>query len=331
MQVPEGLRSPAYEGKVCKLNKALYGLKQSPRQWYAKIDDYLVNDLHFKSSIHDPCLYVKKTPTEISIIALYVDDLLIIGNSKVKIDQLKGEFKKRFEMKDIGPVKIMLGIEISRDRPNRRLFISQKDYITNILERFRMETSKLNVVPMDTSSLKTSKDVIDREASGVPYRQAIGSLIYLVTGTRPDIAFAVSFFSQYLDKPRYSHWMGVKKILKYLTGTRTHGILYDGMKGIKVQGYSDSDFAADQTERKSTSAYVFTLAGGAISWKSKKQSSTATSTCEAEYIACCSATKEAVWLSRLMADIHQMDAPEPIKLGVDPQGTISLAKNPAIN
>ena len=119
--------------------------------------------------------------------------------------------------------------------------------------------------------------------------------------------------------------------MKYLSGTRTHGILYDGMKGIKVKGYSDSDFAAEQTERKSTSAYMFTLAGGAISWKSKKQSSTATSTCEAEYIACCSATKEAVWLSRLIADIHQMDAPEPIKLGVDNQGTIYLATNPAIN
>ena len=115
MHIPEGLKTPENESKVCKLNKALYGLKQAPRQWYAKIHEYLTNDLKFVSSINDPCLYILKSSNEILIIAIYVDDLLLIINSKSMIDKLKGEFKKRFEMKDLGAVTVMLGIEIKRD------------------------------------------------------------------------------------------------------------------------------------------------------------------------------------------------------------------------
>jgi len=149
MQIPEGLRTPDNEGKVCKLNKALYGLKQAPRQWYAKIHNYLTKDLKFTSSINDPCLYTRKSANEILIIALYVDDLLLIGNSKFKINKLKGEFKQRFEMKDLGAVAVMLGIEINRDRPNRKLYISQKEYTDHVLTRFGMKHSRPVTTPME--------------------------------------------------------------------------------------------------------------------------------------------------------------------------------------
>jgi len=330
MHIPQGLQTAESEGKVCKLNKALYGLKQAPRQWYAKIHDYLTNELNFTSSINDPCLYIRKISNMILIIALYVDDLLLIGNSKSTIDKLKGEFKKRFEMKDLGPVAVMLGIEIKRDRPNRKLYISQKEYTENVLSRFGMEQSRPVTTPMERPTSRLNSE-LDNNPVDAPYRQAIGSLIYLVTGSRPDIAYAVSKLSQHLDKPLHSHWISVKRVLRYLAGTRTHGILYDGARGIEVEGYSDSDYAGCLESRKSTSGYIFLIAGGAVSWKSKKQSNTATSTCEAEYMACCSTTKEAVWLSRLISDIRFLENPEPITIGIDNAGTIYLADNPAIN
>lgn len=331
MHIPEGLKTSENESKVCKLNKALYGLKQAPRQWYAKIHDYLTNDLKFTSSINDPCLYIRKSSNEILIIALYVDDLLLIGNSTFMIDKLKGEFKKRFEMKDLGAVAVMLGIEIKRDRSNRKLYISQREYTDHVLNRFGMSQCRPVTTPMEKASSKPKSELLDIPADDVPYRQAIGSLIYLVTGSRPDIAFAVSKLSQHLDKPLNSHWLGVKRVMRYLAGTRTHGILYEGARGIKVEGYSDSDYAGCTDSRKSTSGYIFLIAGGAVSWKSKKQSNTATSTCEAEYMACCATTKEAVWLSRLISDIRFLPIPEPITIGIDNAGTIYLSNNPAIN
>jgi len=331
MHIPEGLKTAENEDRVCKLNKALYGLKQAPRQWYAKIHDYLTNDLNFVSSINDPCLYIRKTSTKVLIIALYVDDLLLVGNSKSDIMELKGEFKQRFEMKDLGPVAVMLGVEVTRDRTNRKLYISQKEYTEQVLSRFGMEQSRPVTTPMERISSKTMSEPSDPAPTDVPYRQAIGSLIYLVTGSRPDIAFAVSRLSKYLENPLQSHWVAVKRVFRYLAGTRTHAIHYDGSRGIEVEGYSDSDYAGCIETRKSTSGYIFLIAGGAVSWKSKKQTNTATSTCEAEYMACCSAAKEAVWLSRLLADIRSLQKPEPISIGIDNAGTIYLSDNPAIN
>lgn len=331
MQIPEGLVTEEVSHKVCKLNKALYGLKQAPRQWYAKIHNYLVHELKFKSSVNDPCLYIKKTSIFIILIALYVDDLLLIGNSKEQISKLKREFRMKFEMKDLGPVELMLGIQIKRDRSNRKLFITQKNYIEHILRRFGMQDSKSVSTPMEKISSKLYQDTSNTVATNVPYRQVIGSLIYLVTGSRPDIAYSVGKLSKFLDKPQQVHWMAAKRVLRYLSGTRSHGIVYDGKRGLEVQGYSDSDYAGCIESRKSTSGYIFLLAGGAVSWKSKLQSTTATSTCEAEYMACCSATKEAIWLSRVISDIQNTHSPMPITIRVDNNGTIDLSNNPSIN
>lgn len=331
MNIPEGLRTPENQNCVCKLNKALYGLKQAPRQWYAKIDDYLVRDLDFTSSMNDPCLYIKKTSSIILIVAIYVDDLLIIGNSKPHNDEVKKEFKKRFDMKDLGPVDVMLGMEITRDRQNRKLHISQKQYTKHILERFGMDRSNPICTPIERAFSKVSEYSTSDLAQNVPYRQAVGSLIYLVTATRPDIAFSVSQLSKFLENPLDIHWIGVKRIFRYLAGTQSHGILFDGKSEIELKGYSDSDYAGCTEGRKSTSGYIFLLAGGAISWKSKKQTVTATSTCEAEYMALCYASKEAVWLSRLVADIQCHNSPSPISIRVDNDGTIDLSTNASIN
>lgn len=331
MEIPEGLRTSKNSGMVCKLRKSLYGLKQSPRQWYAKIHQYLTKDLRLCCSINDPCLYVRKTSSGILIVCLYVDDLLIVGNSKPEIAAIKGELSKRFEMKDLGPAKVMLGIEITRDRLNRKLIITQHEYTHEILRRFRMEECRTVSTPMDKSTLMELDTDGAPVPGNVPYRQAIGSLIYLVSCTRPDLAFTVRRLSQYLESPRKQHWEAVKRALRYLWTTRDYGILFDGRHGASVVGYSDSDYAGCTVTRKSTSGYVFLLAGGAISWKSKKQSVVTTSSCEAEYVASCMAAKEAIWLSRLIADLHQETTPAIIPIHVDNNGAKDLAVNATIN
>lgn len=329
MAVPEGLRSKWTENKVCKLQKSIYGLKQSPRQWYAKMHEFLLN-LKFASSRNDPCLYVRHLSSKILIIALYVDDLLIAGNSMLEIKSLKAELSRRFEMKDMGAASVMLGIKISRERASRKLFISQHDYAITVLERFGMETSKPVSTPMDKTFLDlvtVQSDPID----SVRYRQAIGSLMYLMIGSRPDLAFAIGKLSQHCENPNENHWIAVKRLLRYVKGTTTFGILYDGSNSSTIKGFSDADWAGCKLTRKSTSGLIFIIAGGAVCWKSKKQTCVATSTCEAEYIALCLATKEAIWLSRLVADIKQSSAPEIIGIGVDNDGAIDTGKNSSVN
>ena len=329
MAVPEGLKSNSNSDKVCKLQKSIYGLKQSPRQWYAKMHEFLLR-LKFVSSRNDPCLYIRRLQSSILIVALYVDDLLIAGNSLCQINNLKTELRKRFEMKDMGAARVMLGINISRDREKRKLFICQSDYVSTVLERFGMMKSNPVRTPMDKSSYDLA--FIDSDsARNVPFRQAIGSIMYLMIGTRPDIAFAVSKLSQHSENPTVNHWNAVKRLLRYINGTKSYGILYDGSKAIDVEGFSDADWGGCKTSRKSTSGAIFLIAGGAVSWKSKKQSCVATSTCEAEYIALCLAVKEAIWLSRLVSDIKDSKFREVIGIGVDNFGTIDTAKTSSVN
>ncbi len=328
MEIPQGLKTPENSNKVCELVKALYGLKQAPRQWYAKIHDYLVNQLGSKSSVNDPCLYTLHKSASFIIIALYVDDLLIAGNSPNEIKNLKSDLSKIFEMKDLGPLSVMLGIDVERNRERKQVFISQLSYIQDILTLFRMENSK----PLNTPMIRPDKNASKTEIpEGVPYRQAIGSLMYLMIGTRPDTAYAIGKLAQKSENPKSEHWTAVKRVFRYIKGTENHGILYDGSKELRIHGFSDSDYAGCSETRKSTSGYLFQMRGGAISWRSKKQTAVATSSCEAEYIALCLATKEAIGLSRLCSDLTNKVSPDAIMIKVDNDGTIDMAKKTTIN
>ncbi len=330
MQVPEGFRDASNTNKVCKLNKSLYGLKQAPRQWYAKMHDFLVTSCNFKSSQNDPCLYFRHNGKDITLICLYVDDLLIAGSDKNDISKIKGELSSRFEMKDLGPATTMLGVEISRDRTAKKLFINQQEYTNTVLERFGMENSKPVATPMEKDDSSPTEDQRDL-CKSIPYRQAIGSIMYLMICTRPDLAYAIGKLSQYSESPKEHHWIALKRVLRYIKGTQTYGIMYNGSKLKSIAGYSDADWGGCKASRKSTSGNVFLVSGGAVSWRSKKQTCVALSTCEAEYIATCLAAKEAVWLARLLKDIHYTNAVSPITIGVDNNGAIDTAYNSSTN
>eukprot|EP00171_Calliarthron_tuberculosum_P001087 IDg1087t1 len=333
MQVPCGFKDKAKPNLVCKLHKALYGLKQAPRQWYAKINSFLIDELGFQSCPYEPCLYLKHDKDDINVIILYVDDLLVAGNKSSTIDKIKSVFKSRFKMKDLGRAQEFLGLEITRDRSTRTLTLSQSSYIDKVLDRFGMTNCNSLPTPMEVTSTKpkTTQDESDGTSTSYPYRQVIGSLMYLMIGTRPDIAFAVGKLSQHCENPNLRHWIATKRVLRYIKGTRNLGITYGTKSSLEPLGYCDSDWGGCIETRKSTEGYLFLIAGGAVCWRSKKQSIIATSTCEAEYVSLCSATKEAIWLSRLLAEIFGNSPPTPITIMVDNEGAIASAKSTSIN
>jgi transposase InsO family protein len=311
---------------VCKLNKALYGLKQAPRIWYQTLAAYL-EGLGFYPLTSDVGIFVKGH----TYIAVYVDDLLIAGPSKEEIQELKNALSGRFQMTDLGPCSHYLGMAVTRDRKNRTIRFSQKAYIEKILKEFGMTEAKPQYTPIKTDQIRTVEDYEPTEEIKTWYAKAIGSLMYAMLGTRPDIAFAVSYCSRFLAKPTEAHRGAVKRIMRYLKATIDLCLVYEG-EIEPLTGFTDSDWAGDRETRRSTSGYVFNLGSGAISWSSKRQSSTALSSCEAEYIGQTQATKEAIWLRRLLKELQiaeeEGQAPAATIIYGDNQGAIALAKNP---
>ena len=227
MSIPEGLVSDSTRNKVCKLRMSLYGLKQSSSQWCAKINDFLIRELKFKSSLNDPCLYTRHEDSKVLIIALYVDDLLIPGNSKSDICALKKGLFDKFETKDLGPARVMLDIKIRRDRAKCKFLVPQSEYTKEFLKLFCVSDSRHVSTPMDRSYF----ELVDQNSplvDDVPYRQAIGSSMYLMIGSRPDLAFAIGKLSEHAENPNNFHWIAVKRALWYLIGTKDYGIQYDG-------------------------------------------------------------------------------------------------------
>ena len=227
-------------------------------------------------------------------------------------------------MKDLGLMHYFLGLEVWQG-PNET-FLGQGKYTIDILRRFGMMDCKSMVTPMEANLRKLHDSAISSDrVDPTMYRQLIGSLLYLVN-TRPDICYAVNTLSQHMVESRQVHWVAAKHVLRYLHGTIGYGLRYTSGEGVKLEGFTDSDWAGSAVDRKSTSGCCFSLGSAMVSWFSKKQSSVALSTAEAEYIAACAASKEAVWLRKLLADLsgHQVDV---TVIFCDNQSCVKLSEN----
>ncbi|KAJ9539255.1 hypothetical protein OSB04_031988 [Centaurea solstitialis] len=251
------------------------------------------------------------------------DDILLIGNDVPTLQSVKSWLSKCFQMKDLGGAAYMLGIKIYRNRSKRLIGLSQSTYIDKILKKFRMDESKKGFIPMQHGIVlsKTQCPAFSQDQDkmkSVPYASAIGSIMYAMLCTRSDVAYSVSVTSRYQQNPGEPHWVAVKNILKYLKRTKDMFLVFGGSEDeISVIGYSDASFQTDIDDFRSQSGYVFTLNGGAISWKSSKQDTIADSTTEAEYIAASDAAKEAVWLRNFLSDLR-----------VVASGAVAQAKEP---
>ncbi|KAG8496686.1 hypothetical protein CXB51_007936 [Gossypium anomalum] len=305
----EGFTVSEKEDYVCLLKKSLYGLKQSPRQWYKRFDSFMTSH-DFKRSSFDSCVYFKKNNDGSFVyLLLYVDDMLIAAKDKGEIRKVKAQLSEEFEMKDLGPAKKILGMEILRDRNTSKLYLSQKGYIEKLLCRFNMRSAKPVSTPLAahfrlSSALSPQSDDEIEYMSHVPYSSAVGSLMYAMVCSRPDLSYAVSAVSRYMANPGKEHWKAVQWILRYLRGT-TDVCLQFGRTEDGVIGYVDAAFAGDLDRRRSLTGYVFTIGGCAISWKATLQTTVALSTTEAEYMAITEACKEAIWLKGLFSELNE--------------------------
>lgn len=320
---PPGYVDDGNEHAVLRLRKALYGLRQAPRAWNAKLDASLVS-LGFERSPLEHAVYRRNTSVSTLLVGVYVDDLVITGSSDNDISAFKEEMQRLFAMSDLGLLSYYLGIEVVQNDDG--ITLCQSAYVAKILQAAGMASCNATHTPME-NRLKLGKAEPGAVLDATQYRSVVGSLRYLCN-TRPDITFAVGIVSRYLEAPAASHWAAVKQILRYISGTAAYGCYYKRGDGAPVlTGFSDSDYAGDIDDRRSTTGVVFFLGSSAITWTSQKQKVVALSSCEAEYVAAASAACQGVWLCNLLGELIN-DAPLSVKLRVDNMSAIALSKNP---
>lgn len=329
MRQPPRSAAPGKEHLVCRLKKTLYGLKQAGRGWYKTLSAAM-NTMGLTRCAADHAMWYRRDGDSTLIVASSVDDLTIAGTPDL-VAAFKSDIKSHFDMSDLGPMHWILSIEVQRNRTARTLAISQRAYIDTIVARFNPATTPLQPGGALGKHQSPATPRQFEEMRDVPYREAVGSLMYAAMGTRPDVTFAVTALSQFMQNPGRAHWDAVKRVLRYLKGTRELWLVYgDTRNGVK--GFSDADWGSTTEHRHSISSYVYTLDGGAISWSAKKQNVVALSSTEAEYIALTHAAKEALWLRYILADIIHPDiAKHPLTLHCDNRSAIALAKDNAFH
>ncbi|KAJ9547245.1 hypothetical protein OSB04_019788, partial [Centaurea solstitialis] len=327
MEQPEGFEDPKNPNKVCKLLKSIYGLNQASRSWNLHFDER-IKEFGFAKSEFEPCVYTKFSGSIVIFLVLYVDDILLIGNDVPTLQSVKNWLSKCFQMKDLGEAAYILGIKICRNRSKRLIGLSQSTYIDKILKKFRMDESKKGFIPMQHGIVlsKTQCPVSSQDQDkmkSVPYASAIGSIMYAMLCTRPDVAYSVSVTSRYQQNPGEPHWVAVKNILTYMRRTKDMFLVFGGSEdeisvtqfAPGVTGYSDASFQTDRDDFRSQSG--------------SKQDTIADSTTEAEYIAASDAAKEAVWLRNFLSDLREVaSVSRPIDIFCDNSGAVAQAKEP---
>ncbi|KAK1440796.1 hypothetical protein QVD17_06628 [Tagetes erecta] len=321
MKIPQGF-DKGKENKVCRLRKSLYGLKQASRNWYQKFTLALLA-LGFKQSKADHSLFIYKEGTIFVAALIYVDDVIIVGNTPSKINETKDYLNKRFSIKDIGDLKYFLGIEVARTKEG--LVLSQRKYTLDILEDCGVLGSRPSAFPME-QNLKLSKGDEEPRVDASQYRRLVGRLLYL-QATRPDIVYSVNVLSQFVSDPRQSHMEAVTRVLRYLKMTPGQGILLSKEGGTNLVAYSDSDWLGCPYSRRSRTGYLLSLGNSPISWKSKKQSVVSRSSAEAEYRAMASTVSETLWMRWLLSELELIQD-QPTPLFCDNQAARHIANNP---
>ncbi|AAD21687.1 Strong similarity to gi/3600044 T12H20.12 protease homolog from Arabidopsis thaliana BAC gb/AF080119 and is a member of the reverse transcriptase family PF/00078 [Arabidopsis thaliana] len=323
MYQPSGFIDPQKPTHVCRLTKAIYGLKQAPRAWFDTFSNFLL-DYGFVCSKSDPSLFVCHQDGKILYLLLYVDDILLTGSDQSLLEDLLQALKNRFSMKDLGPPRYFLGIQIE-DYANG-LFLHQTAYATDILQQAGM--SDCNPMP---TPLPQQLDNLNSELFAEPtyFRSLAGKLQYL-TITRPDIQFAVNFICQRMHSPTTSDFGLLKRILRYIKGTIGMGLPIKRNSTLTLSAYSDSDHAGCKNTRRSTTGFCILLGSNLISWSAKRQPTVSNSSTEAEYRALTYAAREITWISFLLRDLG---IPQylPTQVYCDNLSAVYLSANPALH
>ena len=362
MLPPQGVACP--NGWVLKLQKALYGIKQAPHEWHAEIRSTLLT-IGYTTCERDPCLFIKRSRSRrIIYFPLFVDDCFPACHTAdlVELQEDKHKLMDTYKVKDLGEAALVLGMRVRRDRTTRTLQLDQQVYVEKLVQEYGLEEAKIVPTPEQPNSIAPAEndgsdshaaagsDNEDSKSSSAPpasddastdsaftswYRAIVGALLYLSIATRPDIAHAVNSLSRAVSKPAPHHRQAAIRVLRYLKGTSALGLTFGGdMKARRFVAYSDANWAtAAPTDARSTSGWMLKIGSGPISWASKKQSVTALSSTESEYIAASLAAREVVWTRALLAELglaSSSTSPVATPLYCDNRAAKSLSESPSI-
>ncbi|KAE9094861.1 hypothetical protein PF007_g17611 [Phytophthora fragariae] len=310
---------------VWQLIKSLYGLKQAPSVWNKTLHAFLLS-IGFTRLDSDYGLYaIFKDGSVSMLLTVYVDDLLLMGPPDL-CDQVALQLEAKFTLTSMGEVKYLLGIEITIDRLHNRVVYSQRSHIDKLLKKFGLSNSYGCWTPQATSESRAKQHPAD--VADMPYRELVGGLQYLVSGSRPDIAHAVRHLGKFLSCFTETHYREGQRVLRYLLQTRDYALHMDVVPGnnVAISVFTDSDYANDPDDSKSVCGYVTFLDGNVISYGSRKQGINAQSSTEAEYIAMNEGVRDVLWIVGLCEELH-WPATTPLLRG-DNQAALYLTEKP---
>jgi len=321
---PDGYKEAGRD--IClKLRKALYGLRKSPKLWYIEISTTL-RTLGLVPVPDEPCLFIH--PTKLIMVYFYVDDILLVGSKSLNSDleALCKKLAEKYEMRRMDEFKSFLNTTIHRDRPNRRLWLSQQQYFEKLVALYHQEFAPETHTPLSGQDLqKFEGEATPRQV--IAYQRRVGSVIYPATTLRPDIAYAASRLAEFMSNPSPAHLAEVHRVIAYLYTTRYLAIEYSSItphlnvKHLRIA--SDASFADDNATRRSTQGYLVKLFNGPIMWQSSKQKTVSTSTTEAELLALSHVGKEVQHMGRIFKAIR-FDAEQEIQIECDNQQTVRV-------
>ncbi|CAI5993218.1 unnamed protein product [Closterium sp. NIES-65] len=322
---PPGFTGTFPPGTQWSLRRPVYGLRQAPREWHDTLRTTLAA-LGFAPSTADPSLFLR-TDTSLPpfYILVYVDDLVFATADTAGLAYVKSELLKRHTCTDLGELRSYLGLQITRDRARRTITLTQSHMVQQVLQRFGFTYSSPQATPLPTrhslSALPSDESI---ESSG-PYAELVGCLMYLMTCTRPDLAYPLSILARYVAPWRHrpEHMAAAKRVLRYLCSTSGMGLVLGGRSPVVLTGHADASWADDQATQQSSQGYTFSLGSGSVSWRSTRSSSVLGSSCEAEIYAGAMAAQELRWLTYLLTELGEPPRSPPV-LYVDNKAMLAL-------
>ena len=301
-------------------------MKQAGREWNIELDTKL-RKRGYACLRSDLCAYIWRLGDDFAIITVWVNDLLLFATTIRLMSKMKADIRAKWEVTDLGEPSKIVGIEITFGKDS--IAISQTRYIESILKKEGLERANLVAMPLDPNVPLVPNPEGNEGDHSNSFARLLGELQYIANATRPDIAYAVNRLASYTANPSLQHIGALKRILRYLSSTKTHGIVYKALpqESSFFFGYADASYG-NADDRRSISGYVFLAGDGAITWCSRKQTTIALSLTEAEYVALSEAAQEACWLRSLYSELGLLQEEVPTLIRGDNEGSIAMAKNP---
>ncbi|CAI7833532.1 unnamed protein product [Closterium sp. NIES-53] len=326
---PPGFTDTFPPGTQWSLRRPVYGLRQSPRKWHDTLRSTL-HGLGFRPSSAEPSLFVRNGSTPFFIL-VYVDDLVFAIADRAALAEVKSELQKIHTCTDLGELQRYLGLQITRDRAARTITLTQSHMVQQVLQRFGFQFSTTKPTPLAVDHRLTGPFPDKPFESSGPYAELVGCLVYLMTCTRPDLAFPLSVLSRFVATGRHRrvHWIAAVRVAKYLVTTSGMGLVLGGTQPVELTGHFDSSYADDAETQRSTQGYCFSLGAGAVSWRSTRSSSVASSSAEAEIYAGAMASQELRWLTFLLAELGERTCSAPTSYA-DTKAMILLCREPRL-